>query len=197
MQKTASLNSEYVCVPPKCMRSTKFGRPENGTNFNHSHVDFLGSSSHVERRRMHSPTILPTRSEAACCTVCVFNTGAMWISTLCAGLLTSINLSWKSTALLSLCFALHGFASSFSFAFAWGPALKILLWCDESLPILDTRNLVKECRERLRFRRFWKNAAALVHPPPFGRGAPVQCRRRGSKMPGQGDSGNPGSLLIF
>ena len=45
--------------------------PENPT------VDFLGSSLHVERRRMHSPMILPTKSEAAaCCTVvvqCVFS----------------------------------------------------------------------------------------------------------------------------
>ena len=132
MQKTASLNSEYAWVPPKCMRSTKFGRPKSGTNFNHSHVDFLDSSLHVERRRMHLPTILPTKSEAACCAVRVSNTGAMWIFLLCARLLAPTRWSSESTALLCVCFALHRFACFLSSAFGWGPALKILLWCDKS-----------------------------------------------------------------
>ena len=87
---------------------------QNRGNFNHSHVDFLGSPLHAERRRMHMPTNLPAKSEAACCTVCVFNTGAMWISTLCAGLLTAIGLSSESTALLCVCSALHGFACCLS-----------------------------------------------------------------------------------
>ena len=87
---------------------------------------------------MHSPTNLPTKSEAACCTVRGFNTGAMWISMLCAGLLTSIG--WSSENIASLCvfFALHGLACFLAFAFAWGPTRKILLWCDESLPVLET-----------------------------------------------------------
>ena len=162
MQKTASLNSEYVWVPPECMRSTKFGRPKSGTNFNHSHVDFLDSSLHVERRRMHSPTILPTKSEAACCTVRVFNTDAMWISMLCAGLLTSIGLSSENTALLCVCFALHRFACFLSFAFAWGPSLKILLWCDESLPISDTPGFAM-CD--LKLEHFFRDAVQLIRPP--------------------------------
>ena len=128
--KAASGNLEAILRTREMQtvpQTSKNGGPQNGTNFNHSHVDFLGSPLHAERRRMHSPTKLPTKSEAACCTARVFNTGAMWIFTLCAGLLTSIDLSWENTALLSLCFALHGLASSFSFAFAWGPALKIPL----------------------------------------------------------------------
>ena len=96
---------------------------------------------------MHSPTNLPTKSEAACCTVRVFNTGAMWICMLCAGLLTPSGWSSENIALLCVFFALHNFASFLAFAFAWGPTLKILLWCDESSPDLDM---------------------------PFGSGAPVQ-----------------------
>ena len=99
-------------------------------------VDFLGFSLRAERRQMHLPTNLPTKSEAACCTVRVFNTGAMWISMLCAGLLTLSGWSSENIALLCVGFAWHGFACFLAFAFAWGPTLKILLWCDESLPIL-------------------------------------------------------------
>ena len=76
---------------------------------------------------MLSPTILPTSSEAACCTVRVFNTGAMWISMLCAGLLTLSSWSSENIALLCVGFAWNGFACFLAFAFAWGPALKILL----------------------------------------------------------------------
>ena len=158
-------------MPPQCMRLAEFGRPENGTNFNHSHVDFLGSSLHVGRRRMHSPTILPTRSEATCCTARVFNTGAMWISMLCAGLLISIGLSSENTALLCVCFALHRFACFLSFAFAWGPALKILLWCDESLPILDTPDL--PCATEAA--TFFQARCPTYPTAPLGTGAPVQC----------------------
>ena len=116
--------------------------PENPT------VDFLGSRLHAERRQMHLPTNLPAKSEAACCTVRVFNTGAMWISMLCAGLLTPSGRSSENIALLCVLSALHCFACFRTFACAWGPTLKILLWCDESSPDLAA---------------------------PLGSGAPVQC----------------------
>ena len=93
---------------------------------------------------MHSPTNLPTKSEAACCAVRVFNTGAMWISLLCAGLLTPIGWSSEDIALLGVFFALRGFDCFLAFAFAWGPTLKILLWCDEGLPILGAPRFVRK-----------------------------------------------------
>ena len=112
-----------------CVRMGTY--PENPT------VDFLGSSFRVERRRMHSPTNLPTKSEAACCTVRVFNAAAMWISMLYAGLLTPFGCSSENIALLCVFFALRSFACFLAFAFAWRPTLKILLWCDERLPIFE------------------------------------------------------------
>ena len=130
LQKAASGNLQVILRTREMQtvpQTSKNGGPQNGTNFNHSHVDFLGSPLHAERRRMHSPTKLPTKSEAACCTARVFNTGAMWISMLCAGLLTPIGCSSENIALLCVFFALHCLACFLAFAFAWGPALKILL----------------------------------------------------------------------
>ena len=130
----------WFLVPSTRLRFSKPAsrNPEgqNRPNFNHSHVDFLGSSLRAERRLMHSPTNLRTKSEAACCTVRVFNTGAMWISMLCAGLLTLSGWSSENIALLCVGFAWHGLVCFLAFAFAWGPTLKILLWCDGRLPIL-------------------------------------------------------------
>ena len=128
--KAASGNLEAILRNRKMEtvpQTSKNGGPQNGTNFNHSHVDFWGSPLHAEGRRMHSPTKLSTKSEAACCTARVFNTGAMWISMLCAGLLTPIGCSSENIALLCVFFALHCLACFLAFAIAWGPALEIPL----------------------------------------------------------------------
>ena len=64
---------------------------------------------------------------------------------LCAGLLTPIRWSSENIALLCVFFALHSFDCFLAFAFAWGPTLKILLWCDESLPVLETAAFSDGC----------------------------------------------------
>ena len=81
---------------------------------------------------MHWPTNLPTKSEAPCCTVRVFNTGTMWISMLCAGLLASERPELRIQCSARFLLSLHRFARLLSPALGWGPALKILLWCDGS-----------------------------------------------------------------
>ena len=64
---------------------------------------------------------------------------------LCAGLLTPIGWSSEDIALLWVFFTLRSFACFLAFAFAWGPTLKILLWCDESLPVLETAAFSDGC----------------------------------------------------
>ena len=112
---------------------------------------------------MHSPTNLPTKSEAACCTVRVFNTGAMWISMLCARLLMPIGWSSENVALLCVFFALHSFACFLAFAFAWGPTLKILLWCDERLPIFEAPEFTHRVSWAIGIRSFFE---AWLHTCP-------------------------------
>ena len=132
---------------------------------------------------MHSPTNLPTNRAATCCTVRVFDTGAVWISMLCAGLLTPIGWISESIALLCVFFALHSFACLLAFAFAWGPTLKILLWCDEGLPILDTPRFVRKMGRMMEVESFLRTAAVLVRPPRLELGPGRNVCREATKSP--------------